>query len=114
MPTLLGQPERQQTREYLYWEFHMGKQQAVRLGSWKGIRFGGTNEPIELYDLAGDIGETNDVADSHPDIVARITGIMEEARADSEFSKFWPLPENRQNQLKWDKLIFDQLEQGIR
>ena len=40
--------------------------------------------------------------------------IMEEARANSEFNRFWPLPEHRQNQLKWDKVIFDQLEHGIR
>jgi arylsulfatase A-like enzyme len=114
VPTLLGQPDRQQAREYLYWEFHMGKQQAVRLGSWKCVRFGGTKEPIELYDLATDIGETHNVADAHPDIVARITAIMEEARANSEFNSFWPLPEHRQNQIKMDKVIFDQLEHGIR
>jgi arylsulfatase A len=114
VPTLLGQPERQQAREYLYWEFHMGKQQAVRMGRWKGVRFGGTQERIELYDLDADIGETRNVADGHPDIVTRITTIMEEARADSEFNKFWPLPEHRQNQIKMDKQIFDQLEHGIR
>jgi arylsulfatase A-like enzyme len=114
VPTLLGHPERQQAREYLYWEFHMGKQQAVRLGSWKGVRFGGTKEPVELYDLAADVGETHNVADAHPDIVTRITAIMEEARANSEFNRFWPLPEHRQNQIKMDKVIFDQLEHGIR
>ena len=87
---------------------------AVRLGRWKGVRFGGTKEPIELYDLDSDIGETRNVADTHPDIVKRITAIMEEARAGSGFNKFWPLPERRQNQIKWDKVIFDQLAHGIR
>jgi arylsulfatase A-like enzyme len=114
VPTLLGHPERQQAREYLYWEFHMGKQQAVRMGSWKGVRFGGTKEPVELYDLDVDIGETHNVADGHPDIVTRIAAIMEEARANSEFNRFWPLPERRQNQIKMDKVIFDQLTHGIR
>jgi arylsulfatase A-like enzyme len=114
VPTLLGHPERQQAREYLYWEYHMGKQQAVRLGRWKGIRFGGTREPIELYNLDADIGETHNVADGHPDIVSRITAIMEEARANSEYNRFWPLPEHRQDRIKWDKVIFDQLEHGIR
>jgi arylsulfatase A-like enzyme len=113
-PTLLGRPERQQAREYLYWEYHMGKQQAVRLGSWKGVRFGGTKEPIELYDLTADLGEARNVADEHPDIVARITAIMEQARANSEFDRFWPLPEHRRNDIKWDKVIFDQLAHGIR
>lgn len=114
VPTLLGRPERQQAREYLYWEFHMGKQQAVRMGRWKGVRFGGTKEPIELYDLDTDPGETRNVANGHPDIVKRINAIMEEARADSIYNRFWPLPEHRQNQIKMDKVIFDQLEHGIR
>jgi arylsulfatase A len=114
VPTLLGHPERQEHREYLYWEFNMGKQQAVRMGPWKGIRFGGTQEPIELYDLSVDIGEAHNVADAHPDIVERIAAIMVEARANSEFTRFWPLPEHRLNQVKTDKMIFDQLEHGIR
>jgi arylsulfatase A-like enzyme len=114
VPTLLGRPDKQKDREYLYWEHHMGKQQAVRMGQWKGVRFGGTKEPIEIYDLSRDIGESNDVAEDHPEILERMKSIMKKARENSEFSKFWPLPENRQNQIKWDKWIFDQLEHGIR
>ena len=114
VPTLLGHPDRQQPREYLYWEYAMGKQQAVRIGRWKGIRFGGTKEPIELYDLMVDIGEAHDVADAHPDVVSRIRAIMGAARESSEFTKFWPLPDHRQYQLQWDKWIFDQLKHGIR
>ncbi len=113
-PTLLGQPEFQKKREYLYWEHHMGKQQAVRMGKWKGIRFGGTKEPIELYDLSVDIGETNNIAEDHPEITERMNSIMKEARENSEFTKFWPLPEYRQNHIRWDKRIFDQLKNGIR
>ena len=52
----------------------------------------GNQGPIELYDLDADIGETHNVADGHPDIVAKITAIMEKARANSEFNRFWPLP----------------------
>jgi len=114
VPTLLGESQRQVAREYLYWEHHMGKQQAVRMGRWKAIRLGGTQEPIELYDLAADIGETENLADDHPEIVAEMKAIMEEAREGSEFDAFWPLPERRQNQIRWDKWIFDQLEHGIR
>jgi arylsulfatase A-like enzyme len=114
VPTMLGHPDQQSPREYLYWEYHQGKQQAVRLGHWKGVRIGGTRESIELYDLDADFGETRNVAASHPDVVARINAIMQEARANSEFNKFWPLPERRQPQIKTDKWIFDQLEYGIR
>ena len=112
-PTLLGRPDRQRRHDYLYWEHHMGKQQAVRMGNWKGVRFGGTREPIELYDLERDIGEKNDLAGGHPEIVARMDEIMRRARENSEFTAFWPLPEHRLNRVKWDKWIFDQLEKGI-
>jgi arylsulfatase A-like enzyme len=114
VPTLLGAPDRQQPREYLYWEYHQGKQQAVRMGKWKGVRFGGTSEPLELYDLSVDVGESHNLAADHPDIVAKIRVIMESAREGSEFSKYWPLPEHRRNDIKWDKAIYDQLEHGIR
>ena len=114
VPTLLGRPDRQEHRDYLYWEYHMGKQQAVRMGKWKGIRFGGTKEPIELYDLSQDIGEKDNVANDHPEIIERMDILMRKARENSEFTTFWPLPERRQDQIKWDKVIFDQLEHGIR
>jgi hypothetical protein len=38
---------------------------------------------------------------------------MSAARQGSPFNKFWPLPENRLNNFKQDKWIFDQIEQGI-
>jgi arylsulfatase A-like enzyme len=114
VPTLLGNPDRQQPREYLYWEYHQGKQQAVRMGRWKGVRFGGTAEPVELYDLGADPGESNNVAAAHPDIVEKLRDIMKAAREGSEHARFWPLPEHRRNDIKWDKAIYEQLEHGIR
>ena len=33
----------------------------------------------ELYNLADDIGETNDVAESNPDVVRRLEAMMDEA-----------------------------------
>jgi len=113
VPALLGRPGRQESREYLYWEHHMGKQQAVRMGRWKGVRFGGTLEPIELYDLVTDVGETTNLASGHPDLVKKIDSIMAAARRDSEFTRYWPLPEHRLTHVSWDKRIFDQLEKGI-
>jgi arylsulfatase A len=35
-----------------------------------------------LYDLATDVSETNDVADGHPDVVARLLAVAERARDD--------------------------------
>jgi arylsulfatase A len=83
-PTLLGQNEKQEGREYLYWEFHeQGGKQAVRMGKWKGIRLqvrknpGG---PIELYNLSKDIGEENNVASQFPRVVEKVDQLMKEAR----------------------------------
>jgi arylsulfatase A-like enzyme len=114
VPSLLGRPDRQEAREYLYWECNQAKQQAVRLGRWKAVRFGGTQEPIELYDLSVDIGESHNIAVDHPDVIAKMRRIMIQAREGSEYSKYWPLPEHRRNDIKWDQWIFNQLENGIR
>jgi arylsulfatase A-like enzyme len=117
VPTLLGRRDQQaarESREYLYWEYQQGKQQAVRMGRWKGVRIGGTREPIELYDLVTDIGETRNLAEAHPEIVRRIRGIMQEAREGSEFSAEWQIPDHRRPDIKWDQAIYDQLKNGIR
>ena len=46
------------------------------------------DEPIELYDLDTDLGETTDVAAQHSEVVAEITIYLEEARTTS---KNWPI-----------------------
>lgn len=79
-PVLLGQPERQQTHEYLYWEFYeQGSRQAVRFGDWKAIRQPMFTGAIELYDLRFDLEETTDVSSEHPEIVKRAAEWMEDA-----------------------------------
>jgi arylsulfatase A-like enzyme len=78
--TLLGRP--QEPRPFLYREFAgYGGQQSVRVGDWKAVRVG-LDRPVEgrpkteLYDLAADPGETKDLAAEHPDVVARLEGVM--------------------------------------
>lgn len=93
LPALLGKPEKQKKHKFLYWEFHeQGKKQAVRMGDWKGVRLNANKKPdgpIELYNLKPDIGEKNDIADKHPDIVAKIEGYMKTARVPSKDWR-WP------------------------
>lgn len=88
-PALLGreQPE----HEYLYWEFHeQGKKQAVRKGKWKAVRTNiakNPEAPLELYDLSADLGEENNIADEHPEVVREMAQIMQkEHREDRD----WP------------------------
>ncbi len=93
LPTLLGKPVYQRKHRYLYWEFHeQGKKQAVRMGFWKGVRLNVAADPdgpIELYDLRTDLGETTNVADENPEIVAQMVALMKAAHKPSET---WPFP----------------------
>jgi len=88
LPALLG--DGADTERPLYWEYHglWNGAQAVRLGKWKGVRLGGHDDPdapIELYDLLEDPFETADVANQHPDVVARVRQVMESrTRSDYE------------------------------
>jgi arylsulfatase A len=87
-PELRGDSGSQTGHDYLYWEFTRGKTtQAVRTGTWKGYR-AAPGAPLELYDMTADIGEKQDVAADHPDVVERIRAYMEEAHIDSDE---WPL-----------------------
>ncbi len=90
-PTLTGvlnQPE----HDYLYWEFHeRGGRIAVRQGDWKAVRYNVLTEPdgpLELYNLAEDIGEENNVAAEHPDVVAQMEEILQNARTPSPVFTF--------------------------
>ena len=85
LPTLTGSGEQEQ-HEYLYWEFpSYGHQQAVRWGSWKGVRqqMSKGNLALELYNLSKDMGEQKNVAVDHPEVVAKIEQIMQQARVPS-------------------------------
>jgi len=85
VPTLLGQPD-QKEHEYLYWEF--GSQRAVRLGHFKAVQSGAEKNPagpIDLFDLAEDLGEQKNVAADHPEIIEKVRAVMNESHTYSEF-----------------------------
>lgn len=91
VPTLLGQPAKQQQRDHFYWE--AAPQQAVRRGDWKLYR-AAPDRPPELYNLATDIGETTNVAAERPELTASLVKLLTTARTESaEF----PLNRNRKN-----------------
>ena len=77
LPTLLGNAGAQKEHDYLYFEYS-GKR-AVRQGKWKAVRLSPKREGVELYNLNADIGEQNNVADQHPEIVKRMKRLMREA-----------------------------------
>lgn len=80
VPELKGSPAKQQTHPYLYWEFYeQGGKQAVRVGDMKAIRMPWQTGKMQLFDLSKDIGEENDIAADHPEVVKQMDAIMAEA-----------------------------------
>lgn len=80
VPSLLGKPAQQKSRDSLYWEFE--GRQAVRMKQWKAVRL--KNAPAtELFDLSVDPGERTNVAAAHPEIVARAEQIFVSGRTES-------------------------------
>lgn len=81
LPTLTGKGK-QEEHDFMYWEWPSfswkdqkyddnGLMQGVRHGNWKLVRHQ-QDQPWELYDLSKDIGEKNNLADKHPDVVKTI------------------------------------------
>jgi len=84
LPTLLGKKQ-DLSQRFLYWEFfERGFQQAVRWRNWKAIRLK-PGQPLALYDLSKDLGETQDVASQHAQVVAQIEAYLQSARTESHY-----------------------------
>jgi arylsulfatase len=83
----IQQKGQQKAHAYLYMEFpSYGGQQMVRLGDWKAVRqnlMADPAAPVELYNLAEDLAEQNDVSAKHPGIVAQVLEIMKTAHTPS-------------------------------
>jgi len=83
VPTLLGQAaagRRQKEHKFLYWEHR--EQVAVRMGNFKAVK-PGRNKPFELYDLSEDIGEQNNIANEHPDILAKMKAYAKQSHTEN-------------------------------
>lgn len=91
LPTLTGKGKQAQ-HEYLYWEFHeKGGRIAFRQGKWKAVKYNYLKHPeapFELYDLSADVGETNNLAAEHPELLLAFEELMKGVRTDSEVFAF--------------------------
>ena len=105
LPTLLGDGS-QPTHDYLYWELprHLGESggfrdeiptQALRMGRWKAVRPRPDGE-LELYDLASDPGEAQDLAADRPEVLAEIRKRLQEARTP-------PRNQSQPEHIWWDR-----------
>ena len=94
LPTLTGETKRQQCHEYLYWEFPKFKGGngwlSVRMGEWKALveNVADGNTKMQLYKITEDAREERDVAESHPDIVARMWEAIRESHTPNDNPRF--------------------------
>jgi arylsulfatase A-like enzyme len=82
LPFLSGE-ENGAPHDALYWQF--GRQMAIRQGDWKLVRYDATVDGMrgqftgpKLYNLAADIGETNDLMDAEPEKAATLQAAWDE------------------------------------
>ena len=101
-PLMFGEPGATSPHEALFFYYGRNNLEAMRSGRWKlhfphryrtmeGKEPGIDGRPgpyahketgLALYDLETDIGESTDVAASHPEIVARLTQLADAMRAE--------------------------------
>lgn len=80
----------------LYWEFHEGGfSQAVRHNEWKLLKL--SSGTLELYNLARDIGETNNLAGERPDKVMELLPLLTSMRTESERWSLLTIGERQKN-----------------
>ncbi len=74
LPTILGQDHPEARERISYNSFQ--KMEAARQAHWKAVRKG-PKQKVELYDLSEDIGEENNIAEEHPEVVERLTEFLD-------------------------------------
>jgi arylsulfatase A-like enzyme len=100
-PVLSGTSEEPAEKAYFFY-YNKNELHAMRSGSWKLVfphtyrsmaaqtpgrdglpaQYIDANAGLELYDLIADPGETRNIASAHPEVMARLTVLAEQARAD--------------------------------
>ncbi len=77
--------------ESLYWRF--GKQWAVRQGDMKLVKI--AQQPVQLFDLAADVGEQHDLATKKPEVVDQLTKDYQQWNAELSAPRWQPQQQAR-------------------
>jgi arylsulfatase A-like enzyme len=93
LPTLLGETEKQERHDFLYWEFN--EEQAVRIANWYGYK--NSRGELEIYDLEKNPEQDQDLASEFPDIAKKIDEIMKREHTPSDV---WPSPGETEEEFK--------------
>jgi arylsulfatase A-like enzyme len=80
-PLLLGEEGAASPHDAFFY-YRLNTVEAVRSGRWKLHVRKHDDEMLELYNLEEDIGETTNVADRHPDVVADLKARLQACRED--------------------------------
>lgn len=103
---LLSDPDADLGREPLFWHYpHWGNQggipsSAIRDGDWKLIDFY-WKKGTELYNLAEDPGEKNNLAEKNPEKVKELKAKLEALRKDTDAIPPTPNPDHKKPFNKW-------------
>lgn len=84
LPAILGKEKKNQERDFLYWEFEETDQVALRQGDWKLISKSGVPH---LYNIKEDPTEQTDLAEDHPELVAKMVETIRSQHVESPYFK---------------------------
>jgi arylsulfatase A-like enzyme len=93
LPLLKGDLKNQSEHDYLYFELHWPTKRAVRQGDWVAVQENTSSlnpdvNPIELFNLADDLAQANNVANQYPEKVQHFKQLFKESHNPSEHFVF--------------------------
>lgn len=89
LPLLKGDFDKQKQHDYLYFELHWPTKRAIRQGDWVAVQENTSTvnpnvNPIELFNLKDDLGQDNNLAESHPEKIKHFKNLLERLHTPSE------------------------------
>ena len=85
---LISGLEQEPPERCIYWNFRRGSHLGVRRGGWKLISSQGEGKrTLQLFDIAADPHERDELSGDAPDLVEELSGLIRDQRALDDISK---------------------------